>query len=247
MLIWRKGEYRVESDGYISSDELTRLSDLRMLDEERAQDVVDQTARLAARARDVKRRAWRRGYASGRAAALREFVQPATAAAFAARCLQERLAQIALEALCAVIGELPPTAALPNQMRRCIAASRSQRVMSVRVSAEEYEGAVRFVAALQQELGVAPFAVLADAGLPPRSCVIETEEGVIDGSLKLQLVALERGMRDAVGALLDEYTYLDDGMAKQFLVIENGLLDTIDALSHARPTSSPPTRNEHGT
>lgn len=245
MLIWRKGEYRVESDGYISSDELAQLSDLRMLDEERAQDVVDQTARLAARARDVKRRAWRRGYASGRAAALREFVQPATAAAFAARCLQERLLQIALEALRAVIGELPPTAILPNQLRRCLAASRSQRVMSVRVSAEEYEGAVRLVAALQHELGVAPFAVLADAGLPPRSCVIETEGGVIDGSLKLQLVALERGMRDAVGAVLDEYTYLDDGMAKQLLVVENGLLDTIDALSHARATPSPPIPNEH--
>ena len=247
MLIWRKGEYRVESDGYISSAELAQLNDLRMLDEERAQDVVDETARLAARARDVKRRAWRRGYASGRAAALREFVQPATAAAFATRCLQERLVQIALEALRAVIGELPPSAALPHQLRRCIAASRSQRVMSVRVSVEEYEGAVRLVAALQHELGVAPFSVLADAGLPPRSCVIETEDGVIDGSLKLQLVALERGMRDAVAAVLDEYSYLDDGIAKRFLVIENGLLDTIDALTHVGASTTPPTRNEHGT
>lgn len=243
MLIWRRGEYTVESDGYVSSRELKQLRDLRLLEEERAQRAASETARLAARAREVKRRAWQRGYASGRAAALRDMVRPATAASFAARSLQERLVQIALSGLTRVIGELPPTSVLPNQMRRCIAASRSQRVMSVRVAVEDHERAKVLVMALEHELGVGLFSVLADAGLPPNSCVVETEEGVIDGSLKLQLAALERGMRDAVDGVLDEYMYFDKGIAQQLRVIEQGLRDTVDALSFERRADFFPVRS----
>jgi type III secretion protein L len=193
----------------------------------------------------LKRRAWRRGYASGQAAALREMVRPATAASFAARSLQERLVQIALSGLNRVIGELPAASALPNQLRRCIAASRSQRVLSVRVAVEDHDNAKVLVMALEQELGVGLFSVLADAGLPRNSCVIETEDGVIDGSLKLQLAALERGMRDAVDGVLDEYMYFDKGIGKQLGVIEQGLRDAVDALSFERPADFYPARSAH--
>jgi type III secretion protein L len=233
MLISRRGDWRIESDGYISSDELIELDRLRALEEARAEQAADDTARLAARVRTLKRRAWRRGYEAGRAAALREQVGPSAAASFAARCLEERLTQIAMCAIAEIVGELPTAMVLPNQLRRCIAASRSQRLMSVRVSVGDYEDAKRLVTAFEQQLGAPLVAVLADAGLPPQSCVVETEHGVIDGSLKLQLVALERGMRDAIGAVLEKYAYIDDRFARELDVVEQGLRDTLDALAFA--------------
>jgi type III secretion protein L len=76
---------------------------------------------------------------------------------------------------------------------------------------------------------------LADAGLPPLSCIVETERGVIDGSLRMQLSALERGIRDAIGAMLDEYRSLDAAVDRQFDVIEQGLRDAIDAINVSGP------------
>ncbi|CAB3756841.1 FliH/SctL family protein [Paraburkholderia solisilvae] len=230
MLICKKGNWRIESDGYVSAADLVELEDLRALDDARANDAARETSRLAARVREMKRRAWRRGYDAGRAAAVRDFAMPHAAASFVARCVEERLVRVALDALVLIIGKLPPAAALPNQLRRCIAASRSQQVMSLRVSNVDYREAKRLIARLEQELAAPLFTVLADAGLPPHSCIVETERGVIDGSLRMQLSALERGIRDAIGAMLGEYRGLDEAVDRQFAVVERGLRDVIDAI-----------------
>jgi type III secretion protein L len=230
VLICKRGNWRIESDGYVSSADLAELNDLRALEAVRTDEAAREASRNAARVREIKRRAWRRAYSAGRAAATRELTVPHAAASFIARCVEERLVRVAVDALVAIIGKLPPAAALPNQLRRCIAASRAQHVMSLRVSTVDYGEAKRLIARLEQELAAPLFTVLADAGLPPHSCVIETERGVIDGSLRMQLNALERGIRDAVGAMLNEYRYLDDAVAKQFDVVEQGLRDVIDVM-----------------
>jgi len=245
VLICRKGNWRIESDGYLSAADLVELDDLRALDEDRAQDAARETSRLAARVREMKRRAWRRGYNAGRAAAVRDLVVPQAAASFIARCVEERLVRVALDALVLIIGKLPPAAALPNQLRRCIAASRSQQVLSLRVSTVDYREAKRLIARLEQELAAPLFTVLADAGLPPHSCIVETERGVIDGSLRMQLSALERGIRDAIGAMLDEYRSLDAAVDRQFDVIEQGLRDAIDAINVSGPHGPNGTNGPH--
>lgn len=230
MLIWRRGSWRIESDGYLSSRELLELDDWRERERLREDEHARYTAQLAARARALRRRAWQRGYEAGKAKALAEFVGPSAAAAFGARCVQSRLVQIAMQALTEVVGELPAASLLPNQIRRCIEASGGQRLVSVRVPVAEVEAARATLARVERELGVACVAVLADAGLPPRSCVVETERGVVDGSLRLQLAALERGIRDAVNAVLHECAFIDGGLSQQLVVIEQGLRDTLDAL-----------------
>lgn len=233
MLICRKGQWRVESDGYVSSRELRELDGLREAETSRARDAERETARLADRVRVLKRRAWRRGYDAGRQAALREFVVPRAAASFAARCLEERLAGLALNAIVAMLGELPAEVALLNRLRRCVRASRAQHVISLRVSADDCEQAKRAAHTLEEELNIPLFMVLSDAGLPPHSLVVETEHGVIDGSLTPQLRVLERGMKDAIGMVLAEYRYIDDESARILGVIEHGLRDVIALLAHS--------------
>lgn len=230
MLICRHGAWQVESDGYVSSEELRGLDGLREVEAARKRDHDDARARLAARVRALKRRAWRRGYDAGREAALRRFLAGPVAAAFVARRLDERLADLVLDALERLVGDLPADVLLPVRLRRCMEAARAGQILSLRVPAGEQEETRRVVGALETQLQIAAFAVIADAGLEPDSLVVETEHGVIDGSLMPQLRALERGIREAVAALLDTYRDIDGQSMQQFEAVRRGLQDVLAAL-----------------
>lgn len=231
MLICRKGEWRVESDGYVSSSELRGLEGLREMEASRAQYAEYETAHLADRVRALKRRAWRRGYEAGRRAALCKYVASPSAASFASRCLEERLADVVLKAVAGILGEMPADQVLPGRLRKCLEASVGQRVLSLRVSADDYDAVERSVRTLEHELNAPLLTVLADAGLPPHSLVVETEHGVIDGSLTSQLRTLERGMRGAIKTLLDEYHSFDGEPARELEAAEGGLRDVIALLA----------------
>lgn len=248
MLICRMGEWRIESDGHLSAHELASLQGLRAAETERAAAAALERRRLAAQVRELKRRAWRHGHSAGKLAALRKQAGRAAVLAFAVHRLDERLAQIVLGAVSDILGQLPPSAALTNQLRRAVAVSQSQRMISVRVATAGFEDATQLIARIERELG-APFCtVLADAGLPSHSCVIETEAGVIDGGLKVQLRALERGIRDGVAAVLRTYDFADSSGRTARDTIELGLRQTLAALA-APPTlasSHPPARRAAG-
>lgn len=240
MLICRMGAWRIESDGHLSALELASVDGLRAVEAQRASEAADERVRLAQQARELKRRAWRHGHAAGKAAALRQHVGRMAAAASAAQRLEDRLTQIVLGAVSAIVGELPPSAALTNQLRRAVAVSQSQRLVSVRVAPAAFEEARRLIAVVEHELA-APFCtVLADAGLPAHSCVIETEAGVIDGGLKVQLRALERDIRDGVAALLRTYDLADGVGRTTFDMVEQSVRHTLAAL--AAPLVLPPQR-----
>jgi type III secretion protein L len=231
MMIWRLADWRVESDGYICAQHVAQLDDLRALRHEYLQLATRETAQLAQRARRVKRRALLRGYNAGRAAALHDLVMPAAATAFVLRGLRERLVQIVIHAVTEIVGDLPPGVLLPNQLRRSLCAAPGQRLLSIRVAMSDIEQTRSVIGAIEKELGLSLVTVLGDADLPPRSCVVETDGGVIDGGLRQQLTALERGIRDAIRAVLDEYSRLDDALLRQFDVIGQGLRDVLDTLS----------------
>jgi len=224
----------VESDGYLSCAELRGLDGLRRLEASRARDAACEAARLAERVRALKRRAWRRGYEAGRRAALQQAVAMPAAVSFASRRLDARLADIVVNTVAALIGDLPADAALGNRLRRCLDACSAQQVLSVRVSSDDYDAMQRSVRAIEQKLNATAFTVLADAGLPRHSLIVETEHGVMDGSLAPQLRALERGIADAIRALLDEYRYLDDESARQFDALRRDLRDLTAALGAQR-------------
>jgi type III secretion protein L len=240
MLICRMGPWRIESDGHLSALELVSLEGLRTVEAERAAEASHERNSLAVQARELKRRAWRRGHSAGNAAALREQVGRTAAAVFAAHRLEDRLTQIVLSAVSDIVGELPPSAALANQLRRAVAVAQSQRLVSVRVAPAAFENAAQLISSIERELGTPFCTVLADAGLPAHSCVIETESGVIDGGLKVQLRSLERGIRDGVAAVLRTYDLADRSRRTTLDTIEHGLRQTLAAL--AAPLAPPPTR-----
>jgi type III secretion protein L len=230
MLICKVGKWRVESDGLIASKEFRSLGTLRQLERSRAQEAAREARAGAARIRELKRRALARGYAAGRARAASELVARAAQPAFVARCLEDHLVLIAMQAVSQLFGDMPAALTLPHLLRRCILASRSQRVVSVRVAPRAFDAASQFIAEVERELGAPLFDVLADASLPVHACVIETEYGVIDGSLRAQLPAIQRGMRDAIAAVLRDHAYLDGSLLRQFGVVESHLREVVGTL-----------------
>ncbi|EIF32302.1 flagellar biosynthesis/type III secretory pathway protein [Burkholderia sp. Ch1-1] len=240
MLICRMGAWRIESDGHLSAHELASLDGLRAVDSDRAAELAHERRRLARQVRELKRRAWRRGRAAGTAAALREQVGHMGAAAFAAHRIEDRLTQIVLSAVSDIVGQLPPSAVLSNQLRRALMVAQSQRLVSVRVAPADFDDAVRLIATLEQELGAPLCSVLADVGLPAHACVVETESGVIDGGLKIQLPALERGIRDSVAALLREYDFADGSGHTALDMVGHGVRQTLAALAAPLSTRASP-------
>ncbi|MDE1184510.1 FliH/SctL family protein [Paraburkholderia sp.] len=238
MLICRLGAWHIESDGMLSATELASLDGLRAIEAERAAQAADARQTLGRRVRELKRRAWRRGHAAGKRAALCAFVGGAASVALAARSVEARLTQIVLGAVTDIVGQLPPSAALTQQLRRALAVSQSQRLVSVRVAPSAFDDAVRLLATIERELGMSLCSVLADAGLPRHSCVIETERGVIDGGLAVQLRALECGIRDGVADALrgDDPVALRASLA----LLEHDVRDAVAALSGSR-VAEPPT------
>lgn len=240
MLICRMGAWRIESDGHLSAHELDSLDGLRAVESERAAELAHERRRLGRQVRELKRRAWRRGRAAGTAAALREQVKHMAAAAFAAHRLEDRLTQIVLSAVSDIVGQLPPSAVLSNQLRRALVVAQSQRLVSVRVAPAEFDDAVRLIATIEQELGAPLCTVLADAGLPAHACVVETESGVIDGGLKVQLPALERGIRDSVAAVLRDYDFADGAGRTALETIEYGVRQALAVLATPLLTRASP-------
>ncbi|WP_433706284.1 FliH/SctL family protein [Paraburkholderia sacchari] len=246
MLIWRTADWRVESDGYISGQQVAQLEDLHALRRASMQIRAAETTRLAERARRARRRAVARGYAAGRAAALHDLVIPNAAASFVLAHIKERLVQIVMKAITEIVDELPPGTILTTQLRRSLQAASGHRLLSVRVAASDADDARRAIGRVEQEFGLSLVSVLADADLPANSCIVETDSSVIDGGLRHQLCALERGMRDAITTVLKEYTRMDDALLRQLDVVAYGLRDALDVLSSEPVTIVAPPKAKRG-
>lgn len=240
MLICRMGAWRIESDGHLSAREWASLEGLQAVEAQRAAEAADELVRLEEQVRELKRRAWRHGHSAGKLAALREHAACEASVAFVAHRLKEHLVQIVLAVVNDIVGELPPSAALTNQLRRAVAVAQSQRLVSVRVAPAVFADAARVITSVERELGAPLCAVLADAGLPEHACVIETEAGVIDGGLQVQLRALEQGIRDGVAAVLSRYDLVDGAGHTALDALAQGVRETLVALAAPHPSSASP-------
>ena len=61
--------------------------------------------------------------------------------------------------------------------------------------------------------------------------MIETESGVIDGGLKVELRALERGIREGVAAVLRSHDLADASRRTKLEAIERSVRETLAALA----------------
>lgn len=112
--------------------------------------------------------------------------------------LEGRIVQTVLKAVQQILGHSNDRALLEPLIRRVLAQSNSTTPMRLRVSAEQFDAANDAVASLLKEFPQVEWIDVAkDPNATRGTCVLETEFGVIDGSIDTQLAALRRGLLNA--------------------------------------------------
>jgi type III secretion protein L len=169
-----------------------------------------ETLRLARRAAEQMRatveaeieQARRRGYEAGmreaRAELSTQIAETKAQLEHSFVSLEGRIVQTVLKAVQQILGHTNDRALLEPLIRRVLAQSNSTTPMRLRVSAEQFDAANDAVASLLKEFPQVEWIDVAkDPNATRGTCVLETEFGVIDGSIDTQLAALRRGLLNA--------------------------------------------------
>ena len=114
--------------------------------------------------------------------------------------LEVSLVKIVGEIVRKLLGEMNHDEMIVRLVRQALQTVKGERKVVVRVSSKD-EAAVRqgLAGLLQQHGGESGFLdLLADPDLPPGSCVLESEMGVVEASLEMQLKNLENALLSRV-------------------------------------------------
>ncbi|HEY0682015.1 MAG TPA: type III secretion system stator protein SctL [Steroidobacter sp.] len=182
----------------VKADEFTTLVEAR------------ETLRLARRAAEELRanleseieQARRRGYEAGlreaRAELSAQIAETKAQLEHSFVSLEGRIVQTVLKAVQQILANTNDRTLLEPLIRRVLAQANSDTPLRLRVSAEQFDAANEAVSSLLKEFPQVEWIDVAkDPNASRGTCVLESEFGVIDGSIDTQLAALRRGLLNA--------------------------------------------------
>jgi type III secretion protein L len=182
----------------VKADEFTTLVEAR------------ETLRLARRAAEQQRttveaeieQARRRGYETGlrdaRAELSSQIAETKAQLEHSFTSLEGRIVQTVLKAVQQILASTSDRAMLEPLIRRVLAQSNTDTPLRLRVCADQFDAANEAVASLLKEFPQVEWIDVAkDPNAARGTCVLESEFGVIDGSIDTQLAALRRGLLNA--------------------------------------------------
>ncbi len=109
--------------------------------------------------------------------------------------LERSVVDIVMKALRKILGDMPDRERVVQVVRNALSVARNQRNVTVRVHPQEAELVQARLAEITQPYpGVRFLEVASDARLAPGACVLESEVGVVDASLEVQLKAIENSL-----------------------------------------------------
>ncbi|MDR2377374.1 MAG: HrpE/YscL family type III secretion apparatus protein [Puniceicoccales bacterium] len=113
--------------------------------------------------------------------------------------LEQGMGQVAVRALERILGEMDEGEVIVKVVKNALKAVRGQKQATLKVAASE-AGAVRerLDEILRVNGEVKYLDIIADSQLPSGTCLLETEYGVIDASLKIQLEAIKEAMEKKI-------------------------------------------------
>jgi len=117
---------------------------------------------------------------------------------------EEQVADVVMASVRKIIGEMDDDEVVLRAVRNALAVVRHQHEITLRVCADQMEGIQAKVNDIVGGADSVGFLhVVADHRLPRGSCRLETDMGVVDVSLDLQLDALEKALLSRVGKRRD--------------------------------------------
>jgi type III secretion protein L len=159
----------------------------------------EEERRIAASANEIYRRRHEKGYQDGLMAGKMEYsakiLETVMSSVEYLESLETSIVRIVSEVTRKLIGEMDHDEVIVRLVRQALNSARSERRVLIRVSARDEAAVRRDLAVLlqQRDGGAAGFLdVLPDPELPPGSCILESELGVIEASLETQLKNMEK-------------------------------------------------------
>ena len=198
MLLFEDHNLRIESDGRMvtaaESDAVSRVEALLKAAEAEA-------AAIRAGAEDEVAKARQEGYQQGlddgQAEIIERKIKMVEQSVRYLEQLEGRVVDVVAAVLQKCIGELDCRQVIVGLIEQAMAAVvRTQRQMTIKVSPANLEVVQGRVGALHAKYpSVTMLNVVGDEHLSDTDCVLETDAGVVDASLKVQLDAIERAFR----------------------------------------------------
>jgi type III secretion protein L len=109
------------------------------------------------------------------------------------------LCDIVINAVRRVIGEFDDRDLVIRIVRNAMAVVRSQKHVVIKVSPQDAEFVKMEVNSLLQQFPAVEFIeVVSDSRLAPKSCILESEMGIVDASVEVQLKALRNALMKTV-------------------------------------------------
>ncbi len=107
--------------------------------------------------------------------------------------LEKTTVEIIMKSLQRVLDEIPPEDTIMRIVRRALAYVRGQKSVIIRVCPQELSHVQSEMASMGSELfGVDTIRIMPDKMLGPGACILESDLGIIDASLSVQIAALRR-------------------------------------------------------
>ncbi len=163
----------------------------------------EEARRIVDEARQVyeaeKERGYREGVEKGKAAMSQRMLETVGKTVDYFGSVEEKLCSIVIEAVRKVIGEIDEAELVQRVVRNALALARNQKEVILRVSPSQAD----LVKAKINEIiaaypGISFVDVVADARLKEGGCILESEIGIVDASLDVQIEAIRRSLTKTI-------------------------------------------------
>jgi type III secretion protein L len=182
-------------DALIKAREFSALLDAHEIVQSARRHLTAAHARAEVELEQARRSGYEEGMRQARADLSALIVQTKADVENAFIALEGRIVQTVLSAVKQVLGTVDDRALLEPSIRRVILQAKNEQTLRLRVCTAQFDAANAAVAAVLKEFpDVEWIDVVNDPAAPHGACVLESDLGVIDGSLETQLAALRRGL-----------------------------------------------------
>ena len=155
--------------------------------------LIRQKAEAEAEAK--RQEGFQKGQEEGKAQIAEHILQCMSQSAAYFSKVEDVMVDLVMRAVRHVIGEFNQRDVVERVVRRALESTRNENHVTVRVSPSQADWLKSRIANMMQTFPKIQFLdVQADSRLPEDGCVLETEIGIVDGSLETQLKAIEKAL-----------------------------------------------------
>jgi type III secretion protein L len=183
------GKKIIKASEYAIMAEASTLLDHARLEAERILAQAQETAKA------MREKGYRDGVREGKQKIAEKMLETVQRTVDYMASAEETICELVVTATRRVIGEIEDRERIVRIVRNALAVVKSQKQVVVKVSQQDMD-AVRgeIVELMRQFPGIEYIDVIADPRLPPQSCVLESDMGIVDASVGVQLAAIKNAL-----------------------------------------------------